>query len=401
MKILTVLGARPQFIKAAPLSRALRAAGWQEFILHTGQHYDLQMSAIFFEQLGLPQPDVNLGVGSSVAGDHGQQTARMLEGIEISLKQQQPDCVLVYGDTNSTLAGALAAVKLQIPLAHVEAGLRSYNRQMPEEYNRLLTDHCADLLFCPTPRAIANLAREGIHTRQSMSEDAYVGHRQYPWRRQPHPNQQVHLVGDVMIDAARLFSPLAHGQPGIASLLDELALKDKPQPGYYLATLHRSSNTDNPERLVGLLSAISRLDHPVIFPLHPRTQARLDALGWESQTELSKHFPRVKFIPPLGYLEMLALLQAARCVLTDSGGLQKEALFFNVPCVTLRTETEWLETLESGWNRLVDPDHPEGLQDTIHTRWPDPPAPALFGDGYAAEKIAGILTDLFIAKRRT
>lgn len=362
---MTILGARPQFIKAAPLNRAFHKAGIQELILHTGQHYDLEMSQVFFEQLRLPAPDINLEIGS---GSHAQQTGRMLEGIETVLQRHQPDWVLVYGDTNSTLAGALAAAKLHLPLAHVEAGLRSFNRQMPEEINRILTDHCANLLFCPTPTALANLAREGISTGPQLQVAK-------------HNQQQAHLVGDVMYDAALLFAPLAAEQ---CNLLQELGLRHK---AYYLATLHRPSNTDDPARLQSLIQALSDLDLPTIFPVHPRTQARLADLGLESRKPAGKLYP----LPALGYLELLALTRSARCVITDSGGLQKEAFFFEVPCVTLRSETEWIETVEAGWNRLVDTTTAASLMEAIHSPWPVTPPPDLFGDGHAAERMTEIL----------
>lgn len=313
MKVVSIVGARPQFIKAAPVTKALRAAGFQEILLHTGQHYDYGMSQIFFEELSIPKPDLNLEIGS---GRHGQQTGQMLIRIEEILLQERPNWVLVYGDTNSTLAGALAAIKLHLPVAHVEAGLRSYNREMPEEHNRVLTDHCSDLLFCPTQTAVTNLASEGI-------------------------TQGVHLVGDTMYDAVLAFSEIARQQ---STILQKLEVEPK---GYVLATVHRPYNTDVPENLQAILTAFSEIGEAVVFPVHPRTRKMLDAFNLSSKTQ------NLKLIEPVGYLDMLILEQNARLILTDSGGMQKEAYFFKVPCVTLRSETEWVETVEAGWNVVV------------------------------------------------
>jgi len=348
MKIVTIVGARPQFIKAAPVSRLLRRVAG-EVMVHTGQHYDRQMSAIFFDELQIPQPEYNLGVGS---GSHGWQTGQMLIRIEEVLQAEQPDWVLVYGDTNSTLAGALAAVKLHIPLAHVEAGLRSYNRQMPEEYNRVLTDHVSDLLFCPTATAVGNLAREGIV-------------------------EGVRLVGDVMYDAVLFNAGLAEGH---VSVLGQLDL----EPGdYALATLHRPNNTDDPERLQSIIAAFSEIEPPLVFPVHPRTRKQLLDAGLESRLALSQH-PR--FVEPVGYLDMLALEKNARLILTDSGGVQKEAYFFAVPCLTLREETEWVETVDSGWNLLVGANR-SAIVEMARQFKPQGTPPLSFGDGHAAEKI--------------
>ncbi len=312
MKVATIVGARPQFIKAAPVSRALRQQH-TEVLIHTGQHYDDAMSAVFFRELEIPAPDVNLGIGS---GPHGQQTGAMLAGIEEVLLAEQPDWALVYGDTNSTLAGALAAAKLHIPLAHVEAGLRSFNRRMPEEINRVLTDHVSTLLFCPTQTAVNNLAAEGIA-------------------------QGVHLVGDVMHEALLWAAERARTR---STILVRLGLQEKV---YLLATVHRAENTDDPARLRAILDAFAALDEPIVFPVHPRTQARIEALGLKSK------FRNLKSIAPVGYLDMVQLEQSARMILTDSGGIQKEAYWLGVPCVTLRDETEWVETVEAGWNVLV------------------------------------------------
>jgi UDP-GlcNAc3NAcA epimerase len=352
VKILTVVGARPQFIKAAPVCMALREAGHREFLVHTGQHYDYGMSQIFFEELGIPQPDMNLEIGS---GAHGWQTGQMLIRLEEVLLAQRPDWVLVYGDTNSTLAGALAAVKLRIPVAHIEAGLRSHNREMPEEHNRVLTDHIADLLLCPTQVAVDNLARENI-------------------------TSGVHLVGDTMYDSVLQFAALARQR---STILDDLGLTPK---GYLLATIHRPYNTDVPENLSAILSAFGEIEEPVIFPVHPRTRAKMASLGLDTNTP--SHNPR--FIDPLGYLDMLALQQEARLLLTDSGGMQKEAYWLGVPCITLRPETEWVETVAAGWNLLVGPD-PERILDAVRSLAAPAKRPALYGDGRAAQRIIEVI----------
>ncbi len=317
MKVVSIVGARPQFIKCAPVSRVLRARA-TEVLVHTGQHYDDNMSEVFFRQLAIPRPDHNLAVGS---GAHGSQTARMLEGIEAIVQQERPDWVLVYGDTNSTLAGALAAAKLHVPVAHVEAGLRSFNRRMPEEINRVLTDHVSALLFCPTPVAVDNLAREGI-------------------------SRGVHLVGDVMYEALLYNARIAEKNSRVLADL-------RVQPAkYFLATIHRAENTDDPGRLGAIVRALREIsrEYRVLWPVHPRTRhilARGDGLPAADHLTL---------LEPLSYLDMLQLEKHARGILTDSGGVQKEACWLEVPCVTLRDETEWLETVESGWNVLVGAD---------------------------------------------
>jgi UDP-GlcNAc3NAcA epimerase len=315
MKVVTVVGARPQFIKAAPVSRELRKAA-VEILVHTGQHYDDKMSDVFFRELHIPTPDYHLGVGS---GSHGVQTGEMLRRTEEVLLAEKPDVLLVYGDTNSTLAGALAAAKLHIPVAHVEAGLRSLNKSMPEEINRLLTDHMSDLLFCPTETAVDNLSREGI-------------------------TKGVHLVGDVMYDSVRFNLRLAEAG---SQIVQELQL---PPSGYALATVHRAENTDNPERLSAIFQALDLIaaELPVVMPLHPRTRRQLEMTG--------RSPARVRLIAPASYLDMLLLEKNARVILTDSGGVQKEARWLCVPCVTLRNETEWVETVQSGWNVLVGTD---------------------------------------------
>jgi UDP-N-acetylglucosamine 2-epimerase len=349
VKIVTVVGARPQFIKAAPISRALAAAGMKEVLVHTGQHYDDLMSRVFFDELGLRPADVNLGVGS---GSHAFQTGTMMMKVEEVLQAERPDWVLVYGDTNSTLAGALAAVKLGVRVAHVEAGLRSFNRSMPEEHNRVLTDHCADLLLCPTQTAVDQLRREGIE-------------------------KGVELVGDPMFDA--VVENLERARARRSEVVDALALSPKK---YLLATIHRAYNTDDPEVLARLVQALEEIGEPVVFPVHPRTAARLR----ERDVRLS----RVKMIDPVGYLDMLRLQADARLVLTDSGGVQKEAYFLGVPCVTLRPETEWIETVQAGWNVLVGSD-PARIVAAARTFAPAGERPCVFGDGKAAEAIVRAL----------
>jgi UDP-GlcNAc3NAcA epimerase len=358
MKIVTVVGARPQFIKAATVSRAFsRARGFTELIVHTGQHYDDNLSDIFFRELEIPAPARHLGVGS---GTHGAQTGRMLEAIEIVLLEETPNLVLVYGDTNSTLAGALAATKLHIPVAHVEAGLRSFNRRMPEEVNRVLTDHAADLLFAPTMAAVANLAAEGIDEGSTF------------------------LSGDVMYDAALFYAEKAESE---STILEELGVA----PGeYILATAHRAENTDDPVRLDAIFTGLASVasDLPVVMPLHPRTQAALrEDGGFEDVLE------RIEVIPPAGYLDMVTLETNARLIVTDSGGVQKEAFFYGVPCMTLREETEWVELVDLGWNRLVAPTSPQAVRDGIKLAMAagagKPGQP--YGDGHAAERIVRIL----------
>lgn len=314
MKIVTIVGARPQFIKCAPVCRELRKTA-NEILVHTGQHYDEFMSGAFFRELEIPVPDFNLNVGS---GSHGAQTGHMLLGIEEILQDTRPDCVLVYGDTNSTLAGALAAAKLHIPVAHVEAGLRSFNRAMPEEINRVVTDHLSTQLFCPTAVSVKNLAKENIT----------VG---------------VHLTGDVMYDAFRFNTKIADHKSSIATRLN------LTPGGYILVTVHRAENTDVPERLKGIMIAISELANSgetVIFPVHPRTRKRLGSFV--------RNMPeKLRLIEPVGYLDILQLENRAKLILTDSGGMQKEGCWAKTPCVTMRDETEWVETVESGWNQLA------------------------------------------------
>ena len=348
MKVLTVLGARPQFIKAAPVSRVLRQAH-EEFLVHTGQHYDDAMSDLFFRQLAIPRPDVNLGIGS---GGHGAQTGAMLAGIEAIALEQKPDRLLVYGDTNSTLAGALAGAKLHIPIAHVEAGLRSYDRRMPEEINRVVADHLSDLLLCPTETAVANLAREGI-------------------------TEGVKVVGDVMLDAFRDNLDRARTT---CTVLADLGLQRNE---YQLLTAHRAENVDEPEVLARILRGAGDSGRMVLFPTHPRTRKTMHDAGLQAA-------PNVRLIEPVGYLEMLVLEDGAEAIVTDSGGVQKEAYFAGRPCITLRERTEWTETVEAGWNVLVGTD-PEAIAHAMRIFRPHGPRPDLFGDAHAASRIVDCL----------
>jgi UDP-N-acetylglucosamine 2-epimerase len=350
VKLLTVVGARPQFIKAAPFSRVARLRH-TEVLVHTGQHYDPRMSDVFFEELALQRPDHHLGVGS---GTHAWQTAQMLERLEPVLRREAPDAVVIYGDTNSTLAGALAAAKLGLPLAHVEAGLRSYVREMPEEVNRIVADHVATHLFAPTQNAVDNLAREGIV-------------------------EGVTLTGDIMFDALTQNAPVAAER---STLLRDMGL---PPGGFVLATVHRAANTDDPQRLEAIIDALALLGEPVLLPLHPRTRAAL--MGTDIEVN-----PPLRVVEPLGYLDMLAVQQAARMVITDSGGVQKEAYLLGVPCVTLRDETEWVETLAGGWNVLAGADSERILAAARRPRPKGSPPPA-FGDGHAAERMVQALED--------
>jgi UDP-GlcNAc3NAcA epimerase len=356
MRVLSIVGARPEFIQAAPISRELRREH-VEVLVHTGQHYDRLMSEVFFGELDLPLPDHNLRVGS---GPHGRQTGEMLARLEDVISAERPDWVIVRGDTNSTLAGALAAAKLGIPLAHVEAGARSHDRTMPEEINRLVADRVADLLFCITPSAVTNLAAEGI-------------------------TSGVHQVGDVMYDALLRYLPLALEH---SRVLARLGLVDGR---YLLATVHRAANTDDPCRLRAIIAALNALaeTEPVVFPVHPRTRRALDAQA----IELGTH---VLAIEPVSYLDMLRLESGARIVLTDSGGVTREAYCLGVPCVTLRRETEHVETVESGWNVLAGAST-ERIVEAARTFDPTGPRPPVFGDGAAARRIV----EQLVGRRRT
>ncbi len=343
MKVLSVVGARPQFVKLAPVAAALAAAGDEHFIVHTGQHYDERMSDVFFLDLHIPDPDVHLGVGS---GNHGAQTGAMLSALDGVLEQERPDWVLVYGDTNSTIAAALAAVKLHLPLAHLEAGLRSYNRRMPEEHNRVLTDHAADLLLAPTELAMKNLAAEGLGPRSI-------------------------LVGDVMTDVCYL-------------VRDAVAVNQPPLSGdYVVCTIHRADNTDDPDRLAAIVSALRKIPSPILLLAHPRLTARCQEFG------IDLTGGSLTTLPPLSYHDMVAAVLGSVGVVTDSGGLQKESFLLGIPCTTLRTETEWPETLHDGWN-ILDPNL--SLMATVAGR-PRPVSKraAPYGDGHAAKLVVETL----------
>ena len=347
MRVVTVVGNRPQFVKAAAVSRLLREHH-EELLVHTGQHYDDEMSKVFFDELPVPQPDRQLGIGSAPAAI---QTGRMLAELEPVLEESAPDLVLVYGDTNSTLAGAVAGAQAYVPVAHVEAGMRSFDRSMPEELNRVLTDHASDLLLCSTRTAVDNLANEGI-------------------------TSGVHLVGDAMADVALATARVARDRS------DVLAGFGVEPGGYVLVTAHRAGNVDTPERLAALVDVLLALPRPVVFPVHPRTRARLEAAGLLARLEEADG---LHLSPPVGYVELLALAIHARAVITDSGGLQKEAYLVEVPCVTLRGTTEWVETVEAGWNVLVDLDADAAAAALQRPR----PAehPDLYGGGRAGERI--------------
>ena len=353
MRVVSIVGARPQFIKAAPVSRALRQRH-TEVLVHTGQHYDDNMSKVFFDELNIPLPDHHLGVGS---GSHGAQTGAMLARIEEVLLRERPDWVLVYGDTNSTLAGALAAAKLHIRIAHVEAGLRSFNRAMPEEINRIVADHLSDLLFCPSQTAVDKLAREGIA-------------------------HGVHLVGDVMADALAFASGRARNR---SNILLRFGLAER---GYLLATVHRAENTDDPTRLRSILAAFAALDDTIVFPVHPRTRQRLAELG---VSDPQSEFRNQRWSDPVSYLDMVRLEQSARMILTDSGGIQKEAYWLGVPCVTLRDETEWVETVQAGWNVLAGAET-DRIVNAVRSIQPPAARPTLYGDGQAAARCEQILS---------
>ena len=350
MLIATIVGNRPQFVKAAAVSRKLRKTH-RELLIHTGQHYDDELSRVFFDELAIPAPDRQLDIHG---GSNTQQTARMLTALAPLFTEVDPGLVLVYGDTNSTLAGALAAAQMRIPLAHVEAGMRSFDRSMPEELNRVLADHASDLLFCSTQTAVDNLAAENVR-------------------------EGVHLVGDVMADVALAFLPVAEER--------STALEDnRVEPGgYVLMTVHRAGNVDPPDRLARVVDLAEQLPLPAIFPVHPRTRARLRAAGLEQRLEAA-----VKVTQPLGYLDFLKLAHHARTVLTDSGGVQKEAYLLGTPCVTLRDTTEWVETVELGWNVLVDLDVAAALA-ALERSLPSQERPELYGGGRAAERICDLL----------
>jgi UDP-GlcNAc3NAcA epimerase len=354
VRIATVVGARPQFVKAAVVSREFAAAGISEFLIHTGQHYDASLSDIFFDELAIPAPKYQLAVGS---GNHGAQTGLMMQRLEVVFEDERPDVIVVYGDTNSTLAAALTGAKMHIPIAHVEAGLRSFNRAMPEEINRVMTDHISEVLFAPTKLAVDNLSREGI------TESA------------------VHLVGDVMFDVARLV--------GLAATHAHLPSLDLVGSPFVLATIHRAENTDDEERLTTIVDGLTAVSQhlPVVFPIHPRTRSALAA----ANIDLCSH-KRLHLIDPVGYRDMLSLQHDAAVVVTDSGGIQKEAFFQRTPCVTLRDQTEWTELIDLGWNVLVPPSSEEVIVAAVLSSVGRVGTDATpYGDGDAARRIAEIL----------
>ncbi len=351
MRIVSLVGNRPQFVKAAPLCQALRAEG-EEILVHSGQHYDPDLADLFFDELGIPAPDHSLAVGP---GSPLHQLTIMMERLEPVLADAKPDALLVYGDTTTTLAGALVAAKMNVPLAHVEAGLRSFDKRMPEEQNRVITDHLSDVLLCPTQQAVDNLAREGV-------------------------TKGVHLVGDVMYDACRAFAALAAKQPGAVG-------RGLKPGGYVLVTIHRAAATDTPEALSAMVEVLTSLGAPAIFPVHPRTRAKLEAAGrWD---EL-QNVPGLIMARPAGYLDFTALLMQAQAVITDSGGVQKEAYFHGIPCITLRDTTEWVETVDGGFNRLTGMDAAKVAEAMADLSMPDE-RPQYYGDGHAADAIVRAL----------
>ena len=345
MKVASIVGARPNFVKLAPVSREIRK-NLDEVIIHTGQHYDYEMNRIFFQELSIPNPDYHLGIGS---GTHGHQTGEMLKGIEDILHKELPDLALVFGDTNTTLAGALAAAKMHIPVAHVEAGLRSFNKMMPEEVNRVLVDHCSDLLFCPTKTAVENLQKENV-------------------------NKGVSLTGDVMLDILQECIRIAENN---SKVLEELDLQSKE---YFLATIHRAENTDDSARLKNIVEALCSIQN-VVFPCHPRTRKQLEDLYLWDRLEKS-----MQVINPVGYLDMLLLEKNARKILTDSGGVQKEAYMLQTPCITMRDETEWVETVEDGWNLLVGAKR-DAIIEAAHDFEPTSKQRDVFGSGDACQRM--------------
>lgn len=363
MKIVTIIGARPQFIKAAAVSRILKEdSEVEEVLVHTGQHYDENMSQVFFDELNIPKPKYNLAIGSSL---HGKQTGEMMAAIEEVLLKEKPQWILIYGDTNSTLAGALVGAKLHIPIAHVEAGLRSYNRKMPEEVNRLVADQVSEILFAPTERAVKNLKQEG------------------------YADERVQLVGDVMYDVALYYGKKAEAE---SKILQKLNLHDK---AFILVTIHRQENTDHPERLTAIMQSLQTLSKeiPIIFPVHPRTHKMFLQNGLIEKDSANLHF-----IEPLGFLDMLMLEKNAKLIMTDSGGVQKEAFFCSVPCVTLRDETEWVELVELGWNKLVPPHSANKIVREVKASLTAKEKPGNvfpYGRGDSAIKIASFLKNKF------
>lgn len=354
-KILTIAGTRPQLVKIAAVSRVLRES-FDEVLVNTGQHYDYNMAGVFFDELNIPKPDYNLGIGSDT---HGRQTGKMMIAVEEIVEKEKPDAILVYGDTNSTLAGVIVASKLHIPIIHIEAGLRSYHKEMPEEINRIMTDHVSTLLFAPTDLAVCNLAKESI-------------------------TEGVHQVGDVMYDAVLYNIALAEEKHSLSDY-------DLSSGEYVLGTIHRADNTDNENRLEAILKAFSALKEKVFLPLHPRTKSKIESFGLNSILEKANN---IEIVEPISYLEMLLLEKHAKAIVTDSGGVQKEAYFAKVPCITLRDQTEWLETIETGWNQLVNPLEVDLAEKLSNLQFGEP-IEDLYGDGNAAEKIVMILKNYF------
>lgn len=370
MKIVTVIGARPQIIKAAALSRAIKEhfkKEVNEIIVHTGQHYDDNMSQVFFDELGIPQPDYNLGVGSA---SHGVQTARMIEGIEEILLKEKPDYLVLYGDTNSTLAGAIAASKIHVPIVHIEAGLRSFNKSMPEEINRICCDHCSTLLFSPTATGFKNLIKEGFNPDNK--------------RRFTIDNPGIYHCGDVMYDNSKYFANIADTK---SQILDKEGLRGT---GYMLCTIHRDNNTDQPERLNAIFKALLKISEfkRVVLPLHPRTSKLLNTNLENDLYDKITNNKNIKILPPASFLDMIVLERHAQMVVTDSGGVQKEAFFFQKPCLILRSETEWKEIVECGAAVITDADENK-IIDSFNDFVENPPHkfPEIFGDGKAAEFI--------------
>lgn len=376
MKLVTIIGARPQIIKAAALSRAIKSHfsdRIQEVIVHTGQHYDDNMSQVFFDELQIPRPDYNLHVGSA---SHGVQTARMTEGIEALLLKEQPDFIVLYGDTNSTLAGAVAAAKIHVPIVHIEAGLRSFNKSMPEEINRIVCDHCSTLLFTPTKAGLENLKREGFSIKEGGPSTGSGT------AKPTIDNPKVYHCGDIMYDNSLHFANIAEEKTDI---IQRLELVGKP---FILSTIHRDSNTDHPERLGAIFDALIELskENQIVLPLHPRTAKLLKTNLSNEKQSLVFSSPNIKLIPPVSFLEMIALERHAQLVMTDSGGVQKEAYFFKKPGIILRPETEWVEIVQTGNAILADADESRIMEAWQHFK-NNPPTvfPEIFGDGHAAE----------------
>ena len=380
MKILSIVGARPQFIKAAMITKRLREKGIEEILIHTGQHYDFNMSEIFFKELHLAKPDYYLGIGSQ---PHGKQTGKMIIEIEKKLVKENPNIVLVYGDTNTTLAGALATTKLHIPVAHVEAGLRSYNKNMPEEINRVVTDHCSNILFCPTETAVKNLQKEGF---ENIIKKGTLINTHFNSLCITDFSSPVLNVGDVMLDMAREIKPKVNDE----EIIEKYKVKPKE---FILVTIHRAENTDNKRNLENIWNALikfSRKGIKLIFPMHPRTKKALRKCAL-----LQKEQPKyLQITEPLGYIEMIALESSAKVIITDSGGVQKEGYFFKTPCIILRNETEWVELVDAGWNKVVGTKHEAILEEGMRAynadihgkRWID-----FYGNGEAGKRIVEVL----------